>query len=109
MSSNVFHGYAQMFAKFTTPYQIEAYETVITYLKGRVLDAGCGPAKLSAFIPMVSGVESYLGVDNCEAMVVEGKKLLGFLRRRNFEIRHQKIESTSQTFDTVVSLSLIHI
>lgn len=104
MTTDIFNGYAKMFAKFTTPYQLQTYEAVTGFLTGRVLDAGCGPAKLSAFIPIVSAVKSYLGVDNCEPMVKEGRKLLELLKRKNFDIRHQSIEETTETFDTVVSV-----
>jgi len=104
MTTDIFNDYARMFAKFTTPYQLQAYEAVISFLNGRVLDAGCGPAKLSAFIPMVGAVKSYLGVDNCEPMVKEGRKLLGSLKRKNYDIRYQSIEETTETFDTVVSV-----
>ena len=104
MTTDIFDGYARMFAKFTTPYQLQAYEAAVSFLSGRVLDAGCGPAKLSAFIPMVGAVSSYLGVDNCKPMVNEGRKLLGHLKRKNFDIRYQSIDDTEETFDSVVSV-----
>jgi len=53
---------------------------------------------------MVGAVRSYLGVDNCEPMVKEGRRLLGLLKRKNFDIRYQSIDDTEETFDTVVSV-----
>lgn len=104
MTEGLFDDYASVFAKFTTPYQQEAYELITPYLRGRVLDAGCGCGKLAAYIPSVGKVSAYVGVDYSAPMVAEGEKLLATIARRNFEIRQQRIEQTTGMFDTVVSI-----
>lgn len=104
MSELLFDDYATVFAKFTTPYQQQAYEAISPLLHGRVLDAGCGCAKIAAYIPASTSVTSYLGVDSSDSMVREGQKLLANIRRPEYEIRNQKIEETNEKFDSIVSL-----
>lgn len=104
MTEDLFNGYASVFAKFTMPYQQEAYERIAPYLRGKVLDAGCGCAKLAAYIPGVTNVTSYMGVDYSEPMVTEGKKLLASIGRRDFDILLQRIEDTEDSYDSVVSI-----
>lgn len=104
MTEEIFDDYARVFAKFTTPYQQEAYELITPYLRGRVLDAGCGCGKLAAYIPGIGDVNAYVGVDCSAPMVSEGEKLLANIARRNFEIRLQHIEQVTEMFETVVSI-----
>ncbi len=104
MTEELFDDYARVFAKFTTPYQQEIYELIAPYLRGRVLDAGCGCGKLAAYIPGIGDVSAYVGVDFSAPMVAEGEKLLASIARRNFEIRLQHIEQTTEVYDTVVSV-----
>lgn len=104
MNDQLFDDYATVFAQFTTPYQQQAYELIAPLLKGDVLDAGCGCAKLAAYIPDAERVASYLGVDYSPSMVSQGKRLLDTMDQPNFAIRMQRIEDIVEVFDTIVSV-----
>lgn len=104
MNDALFNEYARVFAQFTTVYQQEIYEKIAPRLRGRVLDAGAGCAKLAAFIPQESQVSTYLGVDSSSAMITLGKQLLSTIGRPEFQLEENWIEQTEGTFDTVVSI-----
>lgn len=104
MSEMLFNEYARVFAQFTTVYQQEVYEMIGPRLRGRVLDAGAGCAKLAAFIPPQSQVSTYLGVDSSAAMVEHGRTLLSTIGHSEYQINESWIEETDGVFDTVVSI-----
>lgn len=106
--------YSRLFASVLTNVQRELYLDACQYLSGKVIDLGCGPARLAGFLTkddsMLANladkqkVSHYTGIEYAHAMVKIAKFTLQTLSRPNFSICHQKITDVDGQFTSAVSL-----
>lgn len=98
------NSYARLFTAVTTSVQLEVYREACSHLEGRVIDCGCGSAKLAPFLADMPNISSYMGVDYALEMVTAAQWVLSTLDRPNFTIQHGKIEEAEGLFDSAVSI-----
>ena len=106
--------YSRLFASVLTNVQRELYLDACQYLSGSVIDLGCGPARLAAFLIKESictskiagkqNVSQYTGIEYAHSMVEIAKFTLQTISRPKFSIRHQKINEVDGQFTSAVSL-----
>jgi SAM-dependent methyltransferase len=81
---------------------------VVNYVKPfpgmKILDVGCGPADILAYLPDVD----YWGFDISEAYIAQSKTRFG--QRGKFKCKHLQFEDLSALpkFDVVLALGLLH-
>lgn len=105
-SVETWDNYATVFASITNSLQVGVYKEACLYLKGTVVDCGCGSAKIAPFLANQANIASYTGIDYSKEMVDIANKVLQILNKPNFQIVHSKIEELAVTrlFDSAVSI-----
>ena len=98
-------GYASCHAQITSFVQHEVYLAAAALLYGRVLDLGCGTAKLASYLVDQERVDSYTGIDLAEEMLAMAEHTLGLLQRPDFRVMQADLESIASTpVDSAVSI-----
>lgn len=88
-----------------TSVQHEVYQALSNKAFGQVLDAGCGSARVMAYMKANPKVNSYTGVDFSEEMIQKASWLKDQLHYQDSRLLHTKIESLPRyQFDTIVSI-----
>lgn len=88
--------YAPAFARITTLFQSEVYRHVAQLASGRVVDFGCGSAKLAPYLTSADAVTQYVGVDASPLMVQLGQETLEKLTNPHFSVTLMPIEAIEQ-------------
>ena len=96
--------YAGCHASVTTSYQLELFREAVSFLKGDVVDCGCGTARIVPFLVGRQGVRQYLGVDASEQMSMLAKKTISYFKGGKFKIENKKIEEINGDFTSAVSI-----
>ena len=101
--------YARVFASVLSPLQRDVYLEVCHYVQGKVLDLGCGPARLAAFLADKPEISHYTGIDYARSMVMLAQQTLKKLAKPRFNVYQSSIEAFAakkqeNRFDAVVSL-----
>ncbi len=110
MNNDIWSHYATSFSRITTRYQSTLYRDIAALAHGRVIDFGCGPAKLAPYLAAREKVNSYLGVDACPLMVQLGQQLLSELTVPNYSVTCSTIESLAVNgFDFGVSVNSYYV
>lgn len=91
--SDTWDQYAKYFLGVTTSFQINLYKEAAKYLRGEVIDLGCGTAKLAPIVLDNEGVGSYTGVDASKKMVALAYQLSELVGKERFTVIHSDIES----------------
>lgn len=98
--------YAQYFFGVTTSFQLDLYRAAAGYLKGDVIDFGCGTAKLAPMVLDNPSVNSYIGIDASEEMISLAQLLSKLLGKTKFNLIHGEIESLAhQRYASGVSIN----
>ncbi|SFV87947.1 hypothetical protein MNB_SUP05-SYMBIONT-5-635 [hydrothermal vent metagenome] len=87
-----------------TSIQHEVYKSVSSQMQGRVLDAGCGSARIMAFIKGNINVDSYTGVDFTKGMINQASWLKEQLKFDKAQLLHNKIEDVQGEYDSILSI-----
>lgn len=106
-SEHEWNEYSRLFASVSSRAQQDVYIDASQYLSGKVIDLGCGPARLAAYLADNKKISHYAGIEYARSMVEIANFTLGKLSRSDFIIRQQKIEelnNTEQRYDSAVSL-----
>lgn len=98
------NSYARLFAAVTTSVQLAVYREACLYLRGNVVDCGCGSAKIAPFLVDNEQVSSYTGIDYSAEMVTAAEWVVSTLERNDFGIKHCKIEDAVGHYDSAVSI-----
>lgn len=98
------NSYARLFAAVTTSVQLAVYREACLYLRGNVVDCGCGSAKIAPFLVDNEQVSSYTGIDYSAEMVTAAEWVVSTLERNDFGIQHCKIEDAVGHYDSAVSI-----
>lgn len=98
------NSYARLFAAVTTSVQLAVYREACLHLHGKVVDCGCGSAKISPFLADNEQVSSYTGIDYSAEMVTAAEWVVSTLERDSFSIQHSKIEDAVGRYDSAVSI-----
>lgn len=97
--------YARIFASVTPSIQLDIYKEACLHLHGKVIDLGSGTAKIAPFLANEENIQSYMGVDYSQEMVVVARWILEKLERPMFQIQHNRIEEiTGTVFTSGVSI-----
>jgi 2-polyprenyl-3-methyl-5-hydroxy-6-metoxy-1,4-benzoquinol methylase len=96
--------YARSHASVITSMQLTLYREALRYLTGRVVDCGCGSAKLAPLLSAQDAVTSYTGIDCSAKMVEVARSLLSQLNNPTFTIVHCTIENALGLYDSAVSI-----
>lgn len=97
--------YAACQARITTYVQHRLYCEVAKVLHGRVIDLGCGSAKLAAYVADAESVTTYVGIDTSPEMLQEAKATIELLNRPSFEVHEGDVQNyCAEPFDVGVSL-----
>lgn len=100
--------YASYFVSITTSYQMEIYKKIAPLLTGKVVDFGCGAAKIGPYILEQDSVTSYTGIDTSEAMLEQARIFLDMQNcDKDFLFIASDISrfSPSKQFDSAISLN----
>lgn len=96
--------YSRFHLSVLTSMQWALFNEAITYLKGDVVDLGCGTARLAPLLKEKININSYTGVDYSPEMVKMAQWVISNLKSKSFKIIHEKIENISGCFDSAVSI-----
>ncbi|MFZ1342251.1 class I SAM-dependent methyltransferase [Thiothrix eikelboomii] len=98
------NSYARLFAAVTTSMQLAVYHEACLHLTGKVVDCGCGSAKIAPFLADNEQVSHYTGVDYSAEMVTAAEWVISTLEREQFSVQHCKIEDATGLYDSAVSI-----
>ncbi|WP_298610206.1 methyltransferase domain-containing protein [uncultured Thiothrix sp.] len=98
------NSYARLFAAVTTSVQLAVYREACLHLHGKVVDCGCGSAKIAPFLADNEQVSNYTGIDYSAEMVTAAEWVVSTLERESFSIQHSKIEDAVGCYDSAVSI-----
>lgn len=87
-----------------TSVQREVYESVSSQMQGKVLDAGCGSARIMAFIQNNNNIDSYTGVDFTKGMIEQASWLKEQLQFDKAQLLHDKIENITGKYNSILSI-----
>lgn len=98
--------YARLHASIMTSQQLALFREACAHLYGKVIDCGCGTAKLAPLMVDNPEISHYVGVDYAQTMTTVAQDIIARLPRSTFSIRQAKIEAidTSEQFTTAVSI-----
>ena len=109
LTEEKWNDYSYVFTRVLTQVQRDLYIDASHNLSGKVLDLGCGSARLAAYLADNQKVTHYTGIEYAHSMVKLSDYTLQQLARPEFTVRHQKVEDISLEdiggqFDSAVSL-----
>lgn len=109
LTEEKWNDYSRVFTRVLTQVQRDLYLDASHYLSGKVLDLGCGSARLAAYLADNQKVTHYMGIEYAHSMVKLSDYTLQQLARPEFTVCHQKVEDISLEdiggqFDSAVSL-----
>jgi SAM-dependent methyltransferase len=101
--------YAHVFASVLSPLQRELYLDACQYLSGKVVDLGCGSARLAAYLADKPEISHYTGIEYARSMVELAQQTLDRLAKSRFTVQKDTIEAFAAEkqegrFDAAVSL-----
>ena len=92
LTEEKWNDYSRVFTSVLTQVQRDLYIDASHYLSGKVLDLGCGSARLAAYLADNQKVTHYTGIEYAHSMVKLSDYTLQQLARSEFTVHHQKVE-----------------
>ncbi|MEJ1378976.1 MAG: class I SAM-dependent methyltransferase [Candidatus Sedimenticola sp. (ex Thyasira tokunagai)] len=106
-SEKDWNDYAQPHQSIMTSAMYELNQAVASQMKGRVIDLGCGTAKVAPFVLEEAAVTNYTGIDSSSKMVDHARRMLEKFSYKPSKVFCVKIEdfTSSQNFDSALSIN----
>lgn len=102
--SSVWNNYAQLHSSVSTSTQLALFYEAIAPLHGRVVDCGCGSAKIAPLLETIPAVTSYTGLDAAPSMVAVAKHVVERTALDHTAVFHTLIEEHSGQYDSAISI-----
>ena len=105
-NTQVWDTYASCHASVTSSFHRALYDEILPHLMGRVLDFGCGSAKLSPFLVDHQGFDHYVGIDSSPEMLAVAQSVLDRLADTRFSLILSNIdEYCGELADSAISIN----